>query len=125
MRRLATIGIAVIMLAACDGGAGDPGTTGAPGTTTAPDTTLPSADATITISGFSFGPQLTVSVGDVVAVTNDDAAAHTWTSTDDLFDSGSLSGTAIFTHTFDQPGEYDFFCKIHPGDMMGSIIVEA
>lgn len=134
MRKLAMVGMAAIVLAACNGGGGDTTTTQADGgtatspaptTTSAPAPTDPTvADATITISGFSFGPQLTVSVGDTVAATNEDALPHTWTSTDGLWNSGTLSGDTVFHHTFDEPGEFDFFCSIHPGDMRGTIIVE-
>lgn len=137
MRTLALLGAAALVLAGCAGEAdpttttqtdttvGSVATTAAPATTVAPDTTEPAeADFTITIAGFSFGPQLTVSVGDVIAVTNEDTFPHTWTSTEGLFDSGTLSGEAVFFHSFDEPGEYQFICSIHPGDMRGSIIVE-
>lgn len=80
-------------------------------------------DATITIQGFAFGDPITVDAGEEVTVVNADSTAHTWTSTDGLFDSGSLSSGASFNHTFDEAGEYTFFCGIHP-QMTGSITVE-
>lgn len=106
-----------------------PPTTSAPETpeTTAADTTATSAGssqpaATITISGFSFGDPVTVQAGDTVAVVNNDGVPHTWTSEDDVFNL-SLSGGAQGTFTFEEPGEYAFFCSIHPS-MTGTITVE-
>lgn len=97
-----------------------------PATTTRETTTTaagsPQPAATITISGFSFGDPVTVGVGDTVAVVNNDGVPHTWTSEDDVFNL-SLSGGAQGTFTFDEPGEYPFFCSIHPS-MTGTITVE-
>jgi len=110
----------LVFMAACSGG-GDATTTAPAADTTS--TTAPAGDATIAIQGFAFGDPLTVSVGEEVTVVNEDSTAHTWTSSDGLFDSGSLTAGAEFTHTFDAAGEYDFFCGIHP-QMTGSITVE-
>jgi plastocyanin len=136
--------IAVLLVVAACAGEGGPATTAPPvegdttttaavTLTTAPGTTTTSAspttaggvdaDATITIAGFAFGPPLTVPVGSVVAVVNEDSVPHTWTSTDGLFDSGSMSAGDIFRFTFEEAGEYRFFCGIHP-QMTGSITVE-
>lgn len=94
-------------------------------TTAAPATTEPAGEepaATINISGLSFGAPVTVSAGDTVEVVNRDSVPHTWTSDDDLFDV-SLSEGGRTTFTFEEPGEYTFFCAIHPG-MAGSVTVE-
>lgn len=96
-----------------------PPTTAAETTTTAGS---PQPAATITISGFSFGDPVTVQAGDTVAVVNNDGVPHTWTSEDDVFNL-SLGGGAQGTFTFDEPGEYAFFCSIHPS-MTGTITVE-
>jgi plastocyanin len=80
------------------------------------------AAAEIVISGFSFAEPITVSVGQTVTIRNDDAVAHTWTSDDGLFDSGTLGQGEEFTTTFEEPGEFSFFCQIHPA-MTGSITV--
>ena len=39
------------------------------------------------------------------------------------FDSDFMSGGAEFEHTFEVPGEYDYYCQLHPW-MIGSITVE-
>ncbi len=81
------------------------------------------SEVEITISGFAFQGPDTVSVGDTVTVTNEDAVGHTWTATDGEFDSGSLAGGESFEYTFEEAGEFDYFCAIHP-QMTGSITAE-
>ena len=39
------------------------------------------------------------------------------------FDSDFMSGGATFEHTFETPGEYDYYCQLHPW-MLGSVLVE-
>lgn len=97
-------------------------TTTAPATTAAPEATG-EASPTITIAGFAFSGPSTVSVGDTVEVVNNDGVTHTWTSTEDGVFNLSLAGGASGTYTFEEPGEYQFFCSIHPS-MTGSITVE-
>ena len=72
---------------------------------------------------FAFTGATTVAVGEAVTVTNEDTVSHTWTAVDGEFDSGNLAGGESFEHTFDDAGEFDFFCSIHP-DMAGTITVE-
>ena len=63
--------------------------------------------------------EVTVDVGDEVTWTNDDTAAHTVTSgvpgaPDGVFDSGLFLAGDTFSYTFDETGEYDYFCMVHP-----------
>lgn len=116
-RRILAPVFVLVLVTACSGGGED-------ATTTVPSTTTPqTGDATITISGFSFGEPLTVAVGEEVTVVNQDALPHTWTSSEGIFDSGSLSRGEEFSFAFDEAGEYQFVCSIHP-EMTGSITVE-
>lgn len=78
--------------------------------------------AVITIQGFDFGDPISVAVGEEITVSNQDATSHTWTSNAGLFDSGTIGGGEEFTFTFDEGGEYSFFCSIHP-TMTGTITV--
>lgn len=87
-----------------------------------PATTTATAGAAITISGFAFGDPITVAAGTEVTVTNEDGAGHTWTSTDGLWDSGTLRGGDTFSFVFESAGTYRFFCGIHPS-MTGTITV--
>jgi plastocyanin len=110
--RIARVVACLALVTACAGGDGA-------------DTTAPSGPtAEIVISGFSFGAQQTVAVGTTVTATNNEAITHTWTSSDDLWDSGSLSEGDSFSFTFDEAGTFAFTCRIHPTEMNGSIIVE-
>lgn len=70
-----------------------------------------------------------VKVGESVTWTNDDSQIHTATSgavgaedSGSVFDSGILSPKATFDFKFDQPGEYDYYCTLHP-QMFGKVVV--
>jgi len=79
--------------------------------------------ATIEIAGFDFGDPVTIRSGDTVTVVNTDPASHTWTAEGGEWDSGNLAQNDSFDFTFNEPGEYAFFCRIHP-TMTGTVIVE-
>ena len=68
-----------------------------------------------------FSPtEVSVKVGDTVTWKNNDSAAHTVTSgsqsegPDGNFDSSLFMSGTTFSHTFDKPGEYNYFCMVHP-----------
>lgn len=70
-----------------------------------------------------------VKVGQPVTWTNDDTQIHTATSgsvgaadSGSVFDSGILTPGASFEFTFDQSGEYDYYCTLHP-QMFGQVVV--
>lgn len=131
VRGLALAGALSVAVAACGGGDSATATTDGQTTTTAPDvTTLPAQtttasadDPVILISGFAFEVPAVVPVGTAVSVENLDSASHTWTSVDDVFDSGSLNRGETYEFRFDEAGEYEFFCRIHP-TMTGTVSVE-
>lgn len=92
------------------------------GTSAAVDGPLP-ARGSISIIDKSFRPlSFSIATGGAVEWSNDDGEAHTVTSTDSLFDSGVMSGGATFSETFYEPGDYPYFCLIHP-EMRGTISV--
>ena len=71
---------------------------------------------------------ITVNPRDTVTWANDDTAAHTVTSgtvesgPDQIFDSSLFMAGTTFEHTFDDSGEYDYFCMVHPW-MIGKVQV--
>ncbi|GIU72580.1 MAG: hypothetical protein KatS3mg003_2059 [Candidatus Nitrosocaldaceae archaeon] len=85
---------------------------------------------------------LTISKGTTVTWSNDDTTTHTVTSgisfgliqfdeykdktpgPDGLFDSGMMAPGATFSYTFNDEGEYLYYCSLHPF-MVGKVIVEA
>jgi plastocyanin len=77
----------------------------------------------VDIENFAFSPAtIEIEVGTTVTWDNHDSAPHTVTADDGTFDSGELAQGDMFSHTFDQPGEFSYICEIHP-NMMGTVIV--
>ena len=69
-----------------------------------------------------------VNQGEQVTWSNEDVAFHSVTSGEydaptGLFDSGHLDPGEKFSFSFDQKGEYDYFCTLHPW-MKGKVVVE-
>jgi plastocyanin len=90
-------------------------------TTAAPVDQLPAE--VVVIADFRFvRDTTTVSAGTTVTWENADAAGHTVTASDGSFDSGRLEPGDTFEHTFDEPGEYAYFCSIHPS-MTAKVVV--
>jgi len=98
-------------------------------------------EVTIEIQNLKFSPAvLTLPVGSTVHWRNHDETPHDVTSgtsiigraarglkktkfPDGHFSSGLFPKDASFSFTFDQKGEYPFYCNIHPF-MIGKIIIE-
>ena len=75
------------------------------------------------ISGMAFNPAtITVKAGTTIKWTNMDGIAHTVTSNDGTFDSGSLGGGGVFTWTFSAPGTFGYHCAFH-SSMKASVVV--
>lgn len=88
--------------------------------------TTPAAPATgnqVNIDGFAFAPAtLTVAAGTTVTWTNRDEEPHTVAASDGSFHSPGMGTGATFTHTFTDPGTFDYVCSIHPM-MHGTVVV--
>ena len=95
---------------------------GAPGAAAA----APAASGpTVKIDNFVFGPEaLTVSVGTTVTWINQDDIPHTIVANDKSFKSKVLDSDERFSFTFTKPGEFGYFCSLHP-HMVGKVIVKA
>ena len=84
----------------------------------------PAATA-VQIGNFTFkAPVVTVKPGTVVTWTNDDDIPHTVVSKDGLFKSKVLDTGDRFSFAFAKPGQFGYFCSLHP-HMTGTIIVKA
>lgn len=89
----------------------------------APQSEAPqSGQITVTISGNSFGEDITISAGSSVVFVNNDSIGHTAThgsngspEADALFDESLGDGASTAPIVFDTPGVYAVTCKIHPG----------
>jgi plastocyanin len=104
-------------------------TTGASGgggnTTTATSVSIVLGASTLTTDAFSPNP-IQVSVGNTVTWTNNDAEPHTvnageYATPSRLFDS-YIPPAGTFEHIFTEPGEYPYFCILHP-NMVGTVVV--
>jgi plastocyanin len=77
----------------------------------------------IDIKEFMFGPKdMTVAVGTKVTWVNDDQIPHTVAETHKVFRSGALDTNDTFSYVFNTPGEFEYFCALHP-QMIGKIMV--
>jgi plastocyanin len=84
---------------------------------------VPARTQAISIKGFAFVPQvLTVTPGTTVTWTNADDDPHTVTANDKSFHSVALDTDNKYSFTFTRPGEFAYFCSLHP-HMTGKIIV--
>lgn len=99
------------------------------------------ADGAVSIDGLTFEPAtITINTGDTVTwtVTVSINAPHSVTSgtpadSGKVFDSGTGTGANLllrdtgqtFQHTFGEPGEYLYYCTVHPVDMTGKVVVLA
>jgi plastocyanin len=82
------------------------------------------AASQVMIDNFVYSPvPLTVKVGTTVTWINHDDIPHTVDSTDKKFKSAALDTDDKFEFRFTEPGEYPFYCRIHP-KMTGKIIVQ-
>jgi plastocyanin len=81
------------------------------------------AAPTVQIHNFMFGPMaVTVTAGQAVTFVNTDEEPHTVAATDHSWRSPPLDTNQRFTHVFAAPGQYRYFCSIHP-QMTGLVIV--
>jgi plastocyanin len=84
----------------------------------------PVSTAEVKIDNFVFGPAaITVAAGTTVTWINRDDIPHTVVSTEKVFKSKVLDTDEKFSFTFTKPGEYPYFCSIHP-KMTGRVIVQ-
>jgi plastocyanin len=78
----------------------------------------------------AFGPkELHIKAGQTVTWVNNGQASHTVTADDNSFDSGLFGPGAQYSHKFEKPGRYPYYCTLHGGPggvgMAGEIVVDA
>jgi len=73
------------------------------------------AAPTVDITKFAFTPgELTVAPGTTITWTNHDDVPHTVASTDKQLLSKALDTDDHFEHTFDEEGDFAYYCTVHP-----------
>ena len=97
----------------------------APGVALAADAVTTATEPTVVeVHNMKFSPAtLTVSAGTKVTWVNEDTTPHTVTDKGKVFRSAALDTKDSFSYTFASPGEFTYFCTIHPM-MIGKIIVK-
>lgn len=77
----------------------------------------------VEVANFTYSPNvITVAPGTTVTWVNHDDSPHTVTATAKAFRSQALDTDDTFTYTFTTPGDYAYFCSLHP-QMTGKVIV--
>jgi plastocyanin len=80
-------------------------------------------EASVGIDNFAFTPDtLTVKPGATVTFVNHDDIPHLVVAVDGKYRSKALDTNDRYSVTFDKPGEYAYFCGLHP-HMKGKIVV--
>jgi plastocyanin len=78
----------------------------------------------VAIQNFAFSPQvIVVAPGTTVIWTNADEDPHTVTANDKGFHSAAMDTDETYSFTFTKPGEFAYFCSLHP-HMTGKVIVK-
>lgn len=89
---------------------------------------IPSIPRTVTIDDHQYYPStVTVGQGGQVTWINRDDEPHTVTAVGpgiDYFDSGNIPPGGSYSHTFNAPGSFGYYCRIHPY-MRGAVMVRA
>lgn len=79
---------------------------------------------TVDIRDMKYAPAtLTITVGTKVTWINKDEMPHTVTDRARRFASAALDTGEKFSHTFEAPGEFTYFCAVHPF-MVAKVVVK-
>lgn len=139
-RALAGLALAAALTGACGGGSNTDQPDGAGGSASKGSE---SSATEVAVVNIAYSPEtITVEAGTEVLWVNDDKAVHhTVTSgtpagdtvpgvskgkpekADGVFDGDLPDESADFSFTFEKPGTYEYFCRVHPS-MTGKVIVE-
>ena len=80
--------------------------------------------AVVHMHDFSFDPEtVTIQAGQSVQWINDDAIFHSATADDKSWNSGELDQGRSYTHTFEKPGTYEYYCDDH-SYMQAAVVVK-
>ena len=83
--------------------------------------TIPADASTLTTDAFGVNP-LTITIGTTVTWLNNDSVAHTATSINGVWDSGTINPGQSFSFLFSSEGTFHYACSIHP-NMSGTVVV--
>jgi len=70
---------------------------------------------TVRIENYAYFPKtIAVKAGTTIKFANRDSITHTVTAKNGSFSSPLLAPGRSWKHTFETPGKYKYYCKIHP-----------
>jgi plastocyanin len=118
--------VAIVLVMTLSGAAASPASQprGASGMTASPEASTGASATEVMIDHFAFLPGVvTVRAGTQVTWINHDDIPHTVDSTQGKFKSAAMDTADKFQFRFTEPGEYPFYCRMHP-KMTGKIIVQ-
>jgi len=136
MKKLFALILACLVLglvaAGCGGDDDNGGDSGGGGASKSEETAgAGGGGAQVGMQNIQFDPKdLTVMVGEAITFTNDEAVPHDVHKTSGPgadFSSGDTGGMQegdTFKLTLDEPGKYEYVCKVHAPGMAGSITVK-
>lgn len=79
--------------------------------------------ANVSISQMRFtSPTVTIKAGGTVTWTNSEGMPHTVTADNGSFGSSQLGAGDTYSHTFSEPGTYNYYCALHPS-MRATVVV--
>ena len=117
--RALAIVVALIFVSAC--GQSSSSTMPTPPIGGGSSVSIVSGSRTLTTTAYNPNP-VTISAGMSVTWINNDTIAHTSTSDNGIWDSGSLGPGASFNRAFPSPGTFTYHCAIPP-NMIGTVTV--
>lgn len=122
-RAVCLVSALAFSLAACGGGDGG---TAAP-TAVSPPAGGGGGEGQIQVVDIAFEPKrVTIEAGEAVAWSWEGSQPHSVTADDGSFDSDIQEKGSTFEQTFDEPGKYEYYCKVHSspdGDTQNGVIV--
>jgi plastocyanin len=120
-----------LVAAGCGGDDNNGGDSGGGGASKSEETGGGGGGAQVGMQNIQFDPKdLTVKAGETITFTNDEAVPHDVHKTSGPgadFSSGDTGGMQegdTFKLTLDEPGDYEYVCKVHAPGMSGSITVK-
>jgi plastocyanin len=128
--RILTVSLLMVALLIIFTGCPRPAPTPGPTPTPTPNQQAVETNS-ISMRDFEFEPSvIRVEPGTTVTWTNQGENAHTVVSLasdeyeeGELFNSGMIQPGQTFTHTFQEAGEYQYYCDLHP-QMRGRVMVQ-
>jgi plastocyanin len=118
-----------LVVAGCGDDDDDDGGGGGNGGATTQEETGGGGGAQVGMQNIQFDPaEVTVNAGETVTWTNDEAVAHDVDGSGPGGDfssgpEGGMNEGDEFAFTFDEPGTYDYVCRVHAPGMAGTVTV--